>query len=271
MPHSIVHYSGVRLSDFRLDSEFWHPEFLKNSRLISSTEKIRDFVVPGISNIKKQPIQRDFEYLEISGISTNSCQYITNFVTVGDEPDRAHYILQPDDVVVSTVRPNRNAVALILDDGIVGSSGLAVLRPKGLEPAYLFAFCKTDYFVKCLMRTNKASMYPAVSVTDVLDTPIFNASPEFQAMVGSCVVAAFELQYDARDIYAAAQQVFMADLQFDENERVQRNWTIRNYSEAQEAQRMDAEYFHAKYDEIIAAIKFCTGGWDALGNLVTMQ
>ena len=37
------------------------------------------------------------------------------------------------------------------------------------------------------------------------------------------------------------------------------------------AERFDADYFQPKYDEIIAAVKACPGGWDALGNLVSAR
>ena len=271
MRYSIVRYSEVVAAGFRTDAEYWHPEFIRNSALVSTAETIGDFVLPNVANIKSSPIGRAFEYLEIAGISTSSCEYRTSFVARGDEPDRAHYILEPGDVVVSTVRPNRNAVALIVEEGIVGSSGLAVLRTDELEPAYLFAFCKTDYFIKCLVRANKATMYPAVSVRDVLDTPIFTGSREFRALVSGCVVNALELQYDARDAYSAAETILLADLQFDEWQPRRQSWSVRQYSETLAAGRMDAEYFHPKYDGIIDAIKNCAGGYDTLGNLVTMR
>ena len=271
MRYSIVRYSEVVAAGFRTDAEYWHPEFIRNSALVSTAETIGDFVSPNVANIKSSPIGRAFEYLEIAGISTSSCEYRTSFVARGDEPDRAHYILEPGDVVVSTVRPNRNAVALIVEEGIVGSSGLAVLRTDELEPAYLFAFCKTDYFIKCLVRANKATMYPAVSVRDVLDTRIFTGSREFRALVSGCVVNALELQYDARDAYSAAETILLADLQFDEWQPRRQNWSVRKYSETLAAGRMDAEYFHPKYDGIIDVIKSYTGGWGTLASLANTR
>ena len=147
------------------------PVFIQNSKLVSPHQKLRDYVSRNIANIKSSPINRDFEYLEISQISLSNFEYQTTTVKLGEEPDRAHHLLKKGDVVVSTVRPNRNAIAFIRTNGIVGSSGLAVLRPNNIEVEYLLAFCKTNYFITCLMRANKASMYPAVSTSDILDTP----------------------------------------------------------------------------------------------------
>ena len=46
-----------------------------------------------------------------------------------------------------------------------------------------------------------------------------------------------------------------------------RLWFVKNYSDTQEADRIDAEYFQPKYDEIINTIKNYSGGWDALGQI----
>ena len=270
MRRSIVTLSEIKAAGFRADAEYWHPDYIANSALVAPDVKIRDCVVATVPNIKSAPLRRDFRYLEIANISVSSGEYRTVPVERGSEPDRAHYILQPDDVAVSTVRPNRNAVAFIRDDGIVGSSGLCVLRSKDLEPEYLFAFCKTDYFVKCLTRANKASMYPAVSNKDVLDTPIFAGSQPFREFVSSFVASAMELQDYAGEAYAAAESTLLAEVSLDEWQPSTRNWSIRMFSEFQEAGRMDAEYFLPKYDEITAAIKGYAGGYAALGDLVDM-
>ena len=46
---------------------------------------------------------------------------------------------------------------------------------------------------------------------------------------------------------------------------------VRNYSDAEQAGRIDAEYFQPKYEEITCAIKNYSGGWDTMGRLVTMK
>lgn len=46
---------------------------------------------------------------------------------------------------------------------------------------------------------------------------------------------------------------------------------IRNYSEAQQAERFDAEYFQPKYDEIVAAIKDYGGGWVNAENMLIFK
>ena len=272
MRYSVVNFAEVKVvDDFRIDAHYWHPVFIRNSALVSPHQKLRDFVCQEIANIKSSPINRNFEYLEISQISLNSFEYQTTNIQLGEEPDRAHHLLQKGDVVVSTVRPNRNAVAFIKTDGIVGSSGLAVLRPDNIEAEYLLAFCKTNYFVNCLMRANKASMYPAVSISDVLDTPFFVPSKPPRLLIVETVKNSMFALDKAKQIYTEAQNLLLAELGLADWQPEHRLTFVKNFSDTEQAERIDADYFQPKYDEIVNAIKNYAGGWDTLKNLVTLK
>jgi len=108
MQFSIVSFSKVKKNiDFRIDSDYQHPKYIKNSKLIRSNDTIRNFVKNNIKNIKSSPIGNGFQYLEISNISIRNGNYETVKVSEGEEPDRAHYILQKDDVVVSYILQNK--------------------------------------------------------------------------------------------------------------------------------------------------------------------
>ena len=272
MQHSIVKLSTIKADDdFRIDAEYWHPVFVKNSMLVPHKQKLSDFIHQNIANIKSSPINRDFEYLEISRISLSSFEYQTTKVQLGEEPDRAHHILKKGDVVVSTVRPNRNAVAFIKSDGIVGSSGLVVLRSHNIEAEYLFAFCKTNYFINCLMRANKASMYPAVSAGDVLDTPLFIPSTPLCLLIVEAVKNSTHALDKSKQIYAQAQTLLLTELELTNWQPKQQLTFVKNFSDTERAERIDADYFQPKYDEIVNAIREYPGGWDTLENLVTLK
>lgn len=272
MQYSVVNFYEVEaVEDFRLDAEYWHPVFIQNSKLVSPHQKLRDYVSHNIANIKSSPINRDFEYLEISQISLSSFEYQTTTVQLGEEPDRAHHILKEGDVVVSTVRPNRNAIAFIKTDGIVGSSGLAVLRPNNIEAEYLLAFCKTNYFVNCLMRANKASMYPAVSTGDILDTPFFIPSESLRLLIVETVKNSTLALDLSKQIYAQSEIQLLEELGFKDWQPEHELTFVKNFSDTEHAERIDAEYFQPKYDEIVDAIKNYSGGWDTLENQVRIK
>ena len=271
MKHSVIAFEQIHRAGFRSDAEYWHPEFVENASLISPEIRLRDVTDPAVINIKSSPIGKDFDYLEISRISTSSCEYRTAPVGQGEEPDRAHHILKWGDVAVSTVRPNRNAVAFIEEDGIVGSSGLCVLRAKNLEPEYLFAFCKTDYFVKSLVRASKASMYPAVSNADILDTPLFLPGDAFRKTISDAVRESLSRMRQSRLVYEEAQNVLLSEFRLDAWQPDTAQSFVRNFSDTQAAQRIDADYFRPKYDMMAEVIKSCRGGYAELGSLAAIS
>ncbi len=270
MQYSIANYSDTKKEqDCRIDAEFWHPLFLKNSSLVSNQHKIGNFVDSKIANIRSSPINRDFDYLEISNI--NYSGYKTKFVRKSEEPDRAHSILSKKDVAVSTVRPNRNAVAFITEDKIIGSSGLSILRACGIEAEYLYAFCKTNYFTKCLVRATKATMYPAVSRSHIENVPILVSTPNFRKRIKKLIDKFLTLRILARQEFQQAQTILLSELGL-------MNWNpkhqltfVKNYVDTIRAARNDAEYFQPKYNEIVNSILSYSGGWNELGNVVTIK
>ena len=268
MQYSIVCSSEIRKTfDLRIDAEYWQPAFIKNSQLVSKNKTIKDFIIQDISNIKSSPINKNFEYLEISKISLESLFYETIYIQEGEEPDRAHHLLKENDIVVSTVRPNRNAVAFINRNGVIGSSGLTVLRVKNIEPEYLFAFCKTNYFIKCLMRANKATMYPAVSNKDVLEIPLFIPSKNFREKIKQNIQKSVSYIAKSKEKLEQAQSLLLSELGLTDWKPNHQLVFVKQYSDVEKSVRMDAEYFQPKYEEIIKKIKDYKGGWNTLGEL----
>ncbi|WP_193187396.1 restriction endonuclease subunit S [Nisaea sediminum] len=117
---------------------------------------------------KRQRNQKSFRYVDISSVDKDVKQ-IADVPTVAsqDAPSRARQVLQAQDVIVSTVRPNLNGVAMVPGEltGSIGSTGFSVLRAKqnALLPSYLFQVTKTPGFVEYLVRNSTGANYPAVT------------------------------------------------------------------------------------------------------------
>ncbi len=57
-------------------------------------------------------------------------------------------------------------------DGFVCSSGFAVLKPKSIPPELLLTYLRIPVVCEILDLFTTASMYPAISTTDLLDIPV---------------------------------------------------------------------------------------------------
>ncbi len=109
-----------------------------------------------------------FRYIDIASIDREQKTIINPaLVDNQDAPSRARQLVRANDVLVSTVRPNLNAVAYVPRelDGAVASTGFTVLRPdsRKLDSRYLYHWVRTQRFVDEMTRLATGASYPAVS------------------------------------------------------------------------------------------------------------
>lgn len=118
-----------------------------------------------------------FDYVDLSAID-QELKVITGARTVqcAEAPSRARQLVHEGDVLVSTVRPNLNGVAMVPPhlDGATASTGFCVIRANraALEPGYVFHWVKSPGFVSRMMAQATGASYPAVSDRIVLDSEI---------------------------------------------------------------------------------------------------
>ncbi len=121
----------------------------------------------------------EFRYVDITGIDRVRKRIAeSRTIPCADAPGRARKVIRKDDVLVSTVRPNLNAVAMVPEelDGEIASTGFCVLRANRelLDPRYLFYRVISTDFVKELTSKVRGANYPAVSDAEVnrVDIPV---------------------------------------------------------------------------------------------------
>lgn len=130
----------------------------------------------------------EFRYVDIRGIDRIRKTIAESSSIVGaDAPSRARKVIRTDDIIVSTVRPNLNAVAMVPAqlDGQIASTGFCVLRAnrKLVEPRYLFYRAISPGFVGALTAKVRGASYPAVSDRDVMEMEIPIPRPSEQRQI----------------------------------------------------------------------------------------
>ncbi|GEM_PF-729612 len=115
--------------------------------------------------------KKEFNYIEISDIDSQTCTVYSNCVEITATPSRARKLVRAGDVLVSTVRPERGTVGVVgpHQDGSVCTTGLAVLRPTKIDPLTLAHLLKSDFVITQLMRNNVGIAYPAINESCLLD------------------------------------------------------------------------------------------------------
>jgi len=145
----------------------------------------------------------EFTYIDIGSVDQAN-KAITGDVTmpVTEAPSRARQVVAGGDVLVSTVRPNLNAVAQVPPrlGGATASTGFAVLRPRPgrLDSRYLFHWVRHPSFVAEMVRLATGANYPAVTDRTVKASLITVPPVEEQRRIAAILDAADELRAKRR-------------------------------------------------------------------------
>lgn len=163
------------VQNHRLDPEYYDPDVLRLLQRLEAAGAVSLRSVTRPPRGWKRRKGGTINYVDISAVDNSTGEALPTDIDSAEAPSRASYLTGPGDVLVSTVRPDRNTVGLInfaTDHDLVASNGFCVLRPVGIAPELLFAYCKTSTFRKLVSRAATATMYPAVADRDVLDAPM---------------------------------------------------------------------------------------------------
>jgi len=256
----------------RMDAEYYQLEYLS---IIKNLDKLK--AVP-IKEVAKNPKRKfksktgeTFQYIEISEIDLTTGEYNKSEILGENTPDRAQWIVKQNDVIVSTVRPIRNAVSLINEEAknIVCSSGFAVLESEKIEPEYLFVYLKSQPIINLLDRQTTATMYPAVTTDDILNTKIYLADENFRQQIKNKVIESQKELENSKVLYSQAENLLLEELGLKDYKVDDELSRVVNFSETKDVHRIDAEYFQPKYEKLISKIK--KQNVKLLGDLVSLK
>lgn len=156
-------------------------------------------------NPSREP-EREFTYIDLSAVD-NAEKKITGAAQIlgSEAPSRARQLVSNGDVLVSTVRPNLNAVATVPPalDGSTASTGFTVLRPGAkLDGRYLFQWVRSLAFVSDMVSKATGASYPAVSDRIVRESLILFRPLEEQRRIAAILDRADAIRAKRRQVLA---------------------------------------------------------------------
>lgn len=142
-----------------------------------------------------------FEYVDISSVDITTGTIISPQTLLGEEaPSRARKVIKEGDILISTVRPTRGAIAIVpkeLDNQIC-STGFCVIRVKDCtDVKYLHFILRSELVKEQFRKFSTGSSYPAILENDVKKTVIPLPSKKKQLEISKKVFADTEERNDA--------------------------------------------------------------------------
>ena len=254
MQYSIVNYSQIDKSLFRLEAEFYNSSSLLNSYCFSG-EDIIDFVQYGTSKELNED-KRGFPTLRLNEFDSFFIKSPQKYCDKIDGDTFRSLALKKGDVLICRTNGNPKLVgksAIVPEDtDYAFASYLFRIRPKEekLLPTTLVTYLNSSIgrseIEKHLMVSNQANFSPA-KFREIL-IPQFGA--EIQSSIDKSIWESFTKHSKSKQIYAQAQTLLLSELGLTDWQPKHRLTFVKNYSDTEQAERIDADYFQPFYDEV---------------------
>lgn len=160
----------------RIDPEYHNPYYTHR------VEEIEKLTYDTLGNIiefsteawdQKAIFEEIFPYIEIAGVQIRENSYKATDISVAEAPSRAKMIVRNGDIIVSTTRPHRGAIATISCDETevqIASTGFCVLRElkrKDVLKEYLQWILLDDYILLQMLQRSSGGNYPAITSNEL--------------------------------------------------------------------------------------------------------
>lgn len=199
----------------RLDPDFHSQEYMELEIQFEMTAHRRLAEIAVFSGETRNPEEQpdeEFVYVDINSINASLGIIDKPQILRGREaPSRARKTIRSGDILISTVRPYRNAVASVpteFDDQIC-STGFAVVRKaRECDLQYLFTVLRLEETVKQMVRYSMGTAYPAITETDLrkIKIPFPSGEEERQSVVAMLQDARAERELKLREAQQAIER-----------------------------------------------------------------
>ncbi len=244
---SETRYNQV-IQRLRFDAEHYQPEFLLIEMKLNKVKSVLLNEVSRFSKLRINPESepdKEFRYIDISNVNIFTGGIDVQILKGHEAPTRARKVVEENDIILSTVRPNRNAVAVVSKElnNQICSTGFAVIKSEKINPWFLFTYLKTKYAIKQLVRMTMASMYPAVSEDDIGLILVPVPTNDYQKKIESVVKKAYEKRKIADEKYKQAQELLNKILGIEKLELKEEKVFEARFDEVESGQRIDADFY----------------------------
>lgn len=279
MQISIVNYKTVQEEShsLRIDADFFRTEYLNIQNILKSkhSKKLLDYKVQiqHPSEIKREYKDDGILFLRAQNVRPLQIDIESNPVYISREDAR---ILEGNsvnkkDILLTRSGANFGQCAIFLNNQqAIASSHTFIIKSGELNPFFLVVFLNTSFGRKLIDKGMYGGSQPEVAPFFLYQIPL----PVFKT-VPNLIEDIYQLSQKYTDqskrLYFQAERLLLSVLGLTNWQQPKQQLTfVKKYSSVKSAERMDAEHFQPKYEEIVNAIRSYSGGWDTLGNLCNL-
>ena len=272
MQYSIVYYSEVlKNADFRFDAEYYHPRCLDiHNKIKKKSGTVFFEKIKAISSGKNllQDISGKYKFIRTQNIrpiliSDVGISYTSNIKNLNPIKEGELLFVRVGEGVGNSSVVTKQYSHQAISDNVLR------IELQNINPYFASVFFNCQIGQNYFKRVVKGTARSLISQENFKDILIPTFTNDFQGTIQNLVEKSQELIKNSKSIYQEAEKILLAELGLINWKAKHRLWFVKNYSDTQETERIDAEYFQPKYDEIITAIKNYSGGFNLLEKFIS--
>ncbi len=263
MQYSVVDYQSIvdTSHSLRFDAEFFRPDYLHVQRQLENigSRKLIDFQVNirHPKEIKRNYVDDGVLFLRAQNVRPLSIDLTANPVYISEEDaerlqdNTIHY----KDILITRSGANAGQCAIYLEHNhAISSSHTFILKSGNLNPFFLAIFLNTKYGTALIEKGKYGSAQPEVAPYFLYQIPVPNWK-NLQTEIEKTYLRSKELTELSKVRYAETQDLLLSELGLADWQPKHTLAFTTDYASMERAERIDADYFQPKYDEIEKGIR----------------
>jgi type I restriction enzyme M protein len=150
--------------------------------------------------------------------------------------------------------------------------GIVEANKSHINPFYLVAFLNSKLGVNQLYRFASGGLQGHVNLTILENLQIPLLLKQFQSFLESVLIKAYKIFQYSKSLYQQAEDLLLSELNLKGWQPTEETVAVKSFSESYLiSDRLDAEYYQPKHDELDSRIKSYPGGWAGISNLLVRE
>ena len=281
MKYSIVLKSTVTKNfDFRIDADYYNPEYLRLAKQIHKKQYVFLEEKSCVKGGKRLPLGENFSNEGVPYIRAEDVK--NSFVEYENSPKISlllhnklkNYKTAYNDVLITIVGNSIGDIGIVkfkISKCNLTENCAKIVNLREILPEYLFIFLCSKFGQYQIKRETVGTAQPKLALVRIKQFQIPILLDKFQNKISDIVETSYIYTCNLNKKYKLSEKILIKELNIENWTAKHKLWSVKNYSDVKDANRLDAEYFQPKYDEIIKLIKNYSNGYDKLKNIVKIK
>ena len=274
MQYSVVDYQSIveASHSLRLDAEFFRPDYLQIQNRLEEigSRRLIDFQVNirHPKEIKRNYVPNGVLLLRGQNVRPLSIDLTANPVYISEEDAERlkENTIRYKNILIMRSGANVGQCAIYLESNpAISMSDTLIIQSGDLNPFFLTIFLNTKYGKALIERGKYGSAQPHIAPPFLYQIPVPHWE-NLQTEIEKTYLRSKHLTELSKTRYVETQTLLLAELGLADWQPRHELTFATDYASMQRAERVDADYFQPKYDNIISAIKSYPSGWGTIGN-----